>query len=171
MRLDGYPGLDPGPPRRAAATGPPRNAPMTAQPADDSYCPFAQPDCLFSQPDSARVPPEREEDPACSPDDLVRLLAQHDPLASSEFVINKEWHMIACLGPAQNAAKARSAAACTPARQRCREQGRLRRYRARAPGRSRTDTGDPFRGPASSLGLRGLGHDTPVGPNHSCSGE
>src|SRR6516162_10275761 len=47
---------------------------------------------------------------------------------------------------------------------RCRSEGR-------APGRSRTDTGDPFRGPASSLGLRGLGHDTPVGPNHSCSGE
>src|SRR5262249_47006316 len=41
----------------------------------------------------------------------------------------------------------------------------------RAPGRSRTDTGDPFRGPASSLGLRGLGHDTPAGPNHSYSGE
>src|SRR5450432_3901336 len=31
-----------------------------------------------------------------------------------------------------------------------------------APGRSRTDTGDPFRGPASSLGLRGLGNNTPV---------
>src|ERR1700727_2375094 len=30
-----------------------------------------------------------------------------------------------------------------------------------APGRSRTDTGDPFRGPASSLGLRGLGNNTP----------
>src|ERR1700743_1052013 len=29
------------------------------------------------------------------------------------------------------------------------------------PGRSRTDTGDPFRGPASSLGLRGLGDNTP----------
>src|SRR5215813_6010380 len=38
------------------------------------------------------------------------------------------------------------------------------RYEGRAPGRSRTDTGDPFRGPASSLGLRGLGHDTPAGP-------
>src|SRR6516162_10320938 len=47
---------------------------------------------------------------------------------------------------------------------RCRSEGR-------APGRSRTDTGDPFRGPASSLGLRGLGHDTPVAPNHSCSAE
>ena len=34
----------------------------------------------------------------------------------------------------------------------------------RAPGRSRTDTGDPFRGPASSLGLRGLGNDTPADP-------
>ena len=31
-----------------------------------------------------------------------------------------------------------------------------------APGRSRTDTGDPFRGPASSLGLRGLGNNTPA---------
>ena len=30
-----------------------------------------------------------------------------------------------------------------------------------APGRSRTDTGDPFRGPAFSLGLRGLGNNTP----------
>ena len=29
-----------------------------------------------------------------------------------------------------------------------------------APGRSRTDTGDPFRGPASSLGLRGRIHNT-----------
>jgi hypothetical protein len=28
------------------------------------------------------------------------------------------------------------------------------------PGRSRTDTGDPFRGPASSLGLRGRIHNT-----------
>ena len=33
--------------------------------------------------------------------------------------------------------------------------------RMSAPGRSRTDTGDPFRGPASSLGLRGLGNNTP----------
>src|ERR1700733_2781153 len=33
--------------------------------------------------------------------------------------------------------------------------------RRSAPGRSRTDTGDPFRGPASSLGLRGLGNNTP----------
>ena len=32
-----------------------------------------------------------------------------------------------------------------------------------APGRSRTDTGDPFRGPASSFGLRGLNEDTPNG--------
>ena len=31
------------------------------------------------------------------------------------------------------------------------------------PGRSRTDTGDPFRGPASSFGLRGLHEDTPNG--------
>jgi hypothetical protein len=30
------------------------------------------------------------------------------------------------------------------------------------PGRSRTDTGDPFRGPASSLGLRGRIHNTAV---------
>jgi hypothetical protein len=29
------------------------------------------------------------------------------------------------------------------------------RQRSGTPGRSRTDTGDPFRGPASSLGLRG----------------
>src|ERR1035437_9154014 len=29
-----------------------------------------------------------------------------------------------------------------------------------APGRSRTDTGDPFRGSASSLGLRGRDHNT-----------
>src|ERR1700733_4457349 len=35
--------------------------------------------------------------------------------------------------------------------------------RMSAPGRSRTDTGDPFRGPASSLGLRGLCEHT---PNH-----
>ncbi len=35
------------------------------------------------------------------------------------------------------------------------------------PGRSRTDTGDPFRGPASSLGLRGRGNDTSAGPNNS----
>src|ERR1019366_6074999 len=34
-----------------------------------------------------------------------------------------------------------------------------------APGRSRTDTGDPFRGPASSLGLRGLGNNTPAARN------
>src|SRR6266567_9012410 len=33
----------------------------------------------------------------------------------------------------------------------------------RTPGRSRTDTGDPFRGPASSFGLRGLHEDTPNG--------
>jgi hypothetical protein len=32
----------------------------------------------------------------------------------------------------------------------------------RAPGRVRTDTGDPFRGSASALGLRGLGNRTSV---------
>src|SRR4249919_807132 len=36
-----------------------------------------------------------------------------------------------------------------------------------APGRGRTDTGDPFRGPASSFGLRGLGNDTPADPHNS----
>jgi len=38
---------------------------------------------------------------------------------------------------------------------------------ARAPGRGRTDTGDPFRGPASSFGLRGLGNDTSAAPDYS----
>jgi len=38
---------------------------------------------------------------------------------------------------------------------------------ARAPGRGRTDTGDPFRGPASSFGLRGLGNDTSAEPDYS----
>src|SRR5215470_5007409 len=37
----------------------------------------------------------------------------------------------------------------------------------RAPGRGRTDTGDPFRGPASSFGLRGLGNDTSAEPDYS----
>jgi hypothetical protein len=36
-----------------------------------------------------------------------------------------------------------------------------------APGRGRTDTGDPFRGPASSFGLRGLGNDTSAEPGYS----
>src|SRR5499427_4494444 len=36
-----------------------------------------------------------------------------------------------------------------------------------APGRGRTDTGDPFRGPASSFGLRGLGNDTSAEPDYS----
>jgi hypothetical protein len=42
--------------------------------------------------------------------------------------------------------------------------GRRRHKRMRrtysTPGRTRTDTGDPFRGPASSLGLRGCLHNT-----------
>ena len=36
-----------------------------------------------------------------------------------------------------------------------------------APGRGRTDTGDPFRGPASSFGLRGLDKDTSAAPDNS----
>src|SRR4029077_6578027 len=36
-----------------------------------------------------------------------------------------------------------------------------------APGRGRTDTGDPFRGPASSFGLRGLDKDTSATPDYS----
>src|SRR5215469_9457076 len=63
------------------------------------------------------------------------------------------------------------AVAFAPTRQRRGEGDVFAGTGARAPGRSRTDTGDPFRGPASSLGLRGLGHDTPVSPNHSCSAE
>src|SRR6266513_2452618 len=39
-----------------------------------------------------------------------------------------------------------------------------------APGRGRTDTGDPFRGPASSFGLRGLGNDTSADPDNSRPG-
>src|SRR6266536_6388385 len=39
-----------------------------------------------------------------------------------------------------------------------------------APGRGRTDTGDPFRGPASSFGLRGLGNDTSADPGNSRPG-
>jgi hypothetical protein len=38
------------------------------------------------------------------------------------------------------------------------------------PGRSRTDTGDPFRGPASSFGLRGLHEDTPNGSDKRTGG-
>jgi hypothetical protein len=44
----------------------------------------------------------------------------------------------------------------------------VRRLETRgAPGRGRTDTGDPFRGPASSFGLRGLGNDTSAEPDYS----
>ena len=55
-----------------------------------------------------------------------------------------------------------------PAATDCVALGQVRRVKTRrAPGRDRTDTGDPFRGPASSFGLRGLGNSTSAQPDYS----
>src|ERR1700733_2233550 len=48
--------------------------------------------------------------------------------------------------------------------------GRLERNIGRAPGRVRTDTADPFRRPASTLGLRGRTNNTPKSLSARLSG-
>jgi hypothetical protein len=111
----------------------------------------------------------------CSAHDPVHLCGSHDRARLSgigDQRLAAEWKAIACLGPPE--LRHHGPATPLPAHEPCTgasETGALRGHDGRAPGRSRTDTGDPFRGPASSLGLRGLGHDTPAGPVHSCSGE
>src|SRR6516162_6624673 len=107
--------------------------------------------------------------------DPVHLFGQHDPITCSELVINgdgRHSEVTARLGARELRRQARRGLCphTNHAAELCETGGRCRCAR-RAPGRSRTDTGDPFRGPASSLGLRGLGHDTPAGPIHSCPGE
>ena len=107
--------------------------------------------------------------------DPVHLCGSHDRARLSGIGDQRpaaEWKVIARLGPPE--LRHHGPATPLPAHEPCTGASvteALRGQDRRAPGRSRTDTGDPFRGPASSLGLRGLGHDTPAGPVHSCSGE
>src|SRR5215470_2543534 len=64
--------------------------------------------------------------------------------------------------------RARLGAHLAPAATDCAASPQVRRVETgSAPGRGRTDTGDPFRGPASSFGLRGLGNYTSAEPDYS----